>query len=81
MSEETAMKEGVLTDEEYREYLIPGREKSYRIMNPQKLFYRVGGTTHRVLDAEGVVHCVPAVGHAGTILRWKPKEGTNPVAF
>jgi len=69
------MKEFDLTSEPWREYDFGGRV--YRIDNPQKLFYREGGTTHRVLDAKGVIHCVPAVGHFGCILRW----GGGDVSF
>lgn len=69
-----------LTDEEYREYDFGGRV--YRIIAPQALYYREGGFTHRVLDADGVVHCVPGPGgRDGCVLRWKPKVGANPVAF
>jgi len=73
------MIESDLTDEEYREYEFGGQ--TYRINNPLKLFLRAGGTTHRVLDSEGIVHCVPAVGNFNCILRWKPRAGTPPVAF
>jgi hypothetical protein len=68
-----------LSDELYREYVFTGNEHPYRIYNPRQLF--VGKTTHRVLDAAGVVHCVPAPGQAGCVLRWKPKDAANPVQF
>jgi hypothetical protein len=71
-----------LSDELWREYDFGGRV--YRIEAPAKLFMRPGGTTHRVLDFAGVVHCVPVPGGGGEndcVLRWKPKEGANPVAF
>ena len=71
--------EGDLLDEEYREYDFGDRV--YRIDNPVKLFFRKGGSTHRVLDSLGMVHCLPGPGYHGCALRWKPKEGTNPVAF
>lgn len=73
------MIEGDLSDEQYREYDFGGR--TYRIDNPVRLYFKKGGSTHRVLDQEGVVHCVPSVGCGGTVLRWRPKPGTNPVAF
>ncbi len=67
-----------LTDEEYREYDFNGR--IYRIDNPVALY--VGKTTHRVLDTQGIVHCIPAPSSANDcVLRWKPKEGADPVAF
>jgi hypothetical protein len=75
------MKESDLTVELWREYDIPGRDGPYRIAAPQKLFMREGGTTHRVLDSEGVVHCVPAPGSGGVVLRWQSKDPTKPVAF
>lgn len=72
-----------LTDEEYREYefgAVPYRTV-YRINAPKALYMREGGTTHRILDMAGVVHCVPAPGASGCVLRWKNKEGCPPVAF
>ena len=68
-----------LTDEEWREYDFGGRV--YRIENPQALFMRPGGTTHRVVDADGVVHCVPAPGLYGCVLRWKTRDASKPVIF
>jgi hypothetical protein len=68
-----------LTCEEYREYDWGGRV--YTIHSPQKLFYRRGGTTHRVIDAEGVAHCIPAPGHLGCVLRLKSKDPSKPVSF
>lgn len=66
-----------LTDEEYREYEFSGRV--YRIASPKALYYRIGGTTHRVVDAYGVTHCVPSPGVEGCVLRWKASP--NPVQF
>lgn len=54
-----------ITVEEWREYDFGGRV--YRIDAPQKLW--IGTTTHRVLDAHGIVHCVPAPGFSGCVLR------------
>lgn len=70
-----------LADEKYREYEFgpEGERTTYRITDPAKLF--VGTTTHRVLDANGVVHCVPNIGLHGCVLRWAPKDGANPVQF
>ena len=55
--------------EEWREYDFGGRV--YRIDKPTKVQFREGGATHRVTDAVGIVHCVPAPGQAGCVLRWK----------
>jgi len=66
-----------VSDEQWREYLYGDR--IYRIPDPQTLY--VGTTTHRVLDADGVVHCVPAPGQFDCVLRWLPKDPGNPVAF
>ena len=66
-----------LSKEEYREYEFGGT--TYRVTAPRKLW--IGSTTHRVLDAEGIVHCVPAPGEKGCVLRWKPKDAGEPVQF
>ena len=66
-----------LTKEQWREYEFS--ERTYRIEAPQQLF--IGETTHRVVDAAGVVHCVPAPGQLGCVLRWKPKDAGEPVQF
>lgn len=66
-----------ISDETYREYDFGGR--TYRIDNPKQLYYRSGGSTHRVVDASGVTHCVPAPGVGGCALRWYAPS--NPVSF
>lgn len=66
-----------LTGESWREYDFGGRV--YRIESPQALW--IGTTTHRVLDAAGVVHCVPAPGEKGCVLRWQPKNAAEPIQF
>jgi hypothetical protein len=68
-----------ITDELYREYEFVGRDVPYRIDNPKELF--VGTTTHRVIDSTGIVHCVPAPGFHGCVLRWVVRPGKAPVAF
>jgi hypothetical protein len=68
-----------LTGEHWRQYSFAGRD--YRIEDPQKLWMRPGGTTHRVLDLNGIVHCVPAPGQGDCVLTWKPKDFSNPVQF
>jgi hypothetical protein len=55
--------------EEWREYDFGGRV--YRIEKPAVVQFRKGGTSHRVTDSEGVVHCVPAPGEQGCVLRWR----------
>lgn len=57
--------------EEWREYEWNGRAHPYRIHAPVSVEFRPGGETHRVVDSEGIVHCVPAPGHLGCALRWK----------
>ena len=66
-----------LTKELWREYDFDGRV--YRIDNPAELV--TGTTTHRVIDTAGTVHCVPAPGHSGCVLRWMPRDASEPVQF
>lgn len=68
-----------ITCELWREYDFSGR--IYRIENPKQLFWRDGGTTHRIVDSDGIVHCVPAPGFFGCILRWKSIDANKPVEF
>jgi hypothetical protein len=68
-----------LEKELYREYDFCDR--LYKIDKPVKLFYREGGSTHRVVDRENVVHCLPAPGFNGCVLRWKGMDEKNPVQF
>ena len=68
-----------ITAEAYREYDMVGRDKPYRIENPVGMYVRNGGTTHRVVDSEGVAHCIPFGGTSGTVLRCKNKPGVPPV--
>lgn len=63
--------------EEWREYDFDGRV--YRINNPMSLY--IGSTTHRVVDADGIVHCVPNVAVLGCVIRWKPRNVKEPVQF
>ena len=57
--------------EDWREYDFSGRV--YRIDRPASVEFRDGSTTHRVTDANGIVHCVPAPGNMGCVLRWSGK--------
>ena len=68
-----------LRSEEWREYDFDDR--IYRVTNPLRLYLSEGGTTHRILDVQGVVHCCPAPGNNGCVVRWKPKDVNNPVHF
>ncbi len=71
-----------ITTEAWREYDWPARASMpYRINDPQKLFVRLGGTTHRVVDKDGIVHCVPSVGVNGCVLRWQNFDTNKPVNF
>jgi hypothetical protein len=73
-----------ISAEAWREYewpLADGSTRTYRIDEPAKLYTRPGGTTHRVVDAAGVTHGVPTVGEKGCVLRWKNKDGYQPVQF
>jgi hypothetical protein len=63
--------------EQWREYDFGGRV--YRIDAPQRLW--IGTTTHRVQDGSGLVHCVPAPGQSGCVLRWQPRDISKPVQF
>jgi hypothetical protein len=58
-----------ISDEKWREYDFNGR--TYRIEGPVELYLRVGGTTHRVVDRNGVTHCVPMPGVGDCVLRWQ----------
>ena len=63
----------------WREYEFGGIV--YRINQPKTLYYRRGGTTHRILTSDGIVHCVPAPGFNGCVLRWKNADATQPINF
>lgn len=65
--------------EQWREYDFGGRV--YRIEAPKSLYTRPGGTTHRVVDSNDVVHCCPAPGLQGCVLRWQNKDVKVPVNF
>lgn len=73
------LKEFDLSDEKWREYDFNGR--IYRIDNPKTLFIRQGGTTHRIVDSENLVHCIPAPGTGDCVLRWMNHNTLIPVNF
>lgn len=70
-----------LSGEEWREYEFGARgaRVTYRINNPISLV--IGVTTHRVVDDQGIIHCVPVVGRFGCVLRWKVRAGSESVLF
>lgn len=75
-----------LTIESYREYEFgqPPNRVVYRINDPVAYYWREGGSTHRVVQADGVVHCVPAPGFNGCVVRWKNRgveTGADPVTY
>lgn len=77
------LKTGDLSDEAWREYDMEtdfGR-RVYRIENPKTLHFRVGGSTHRIVDQAGVVHLVPGPGYRNCVIRWMPRDPAKPVAF
>lgn len=67
-----------VSSELWREYDFGGR--SYHIQNPVKVFYRPGGKTHRIVDADGKTHCCPAPGEFSCVIRWRAKDGQPAVA-
>lgn len=68
-----------LSDEAWRE--VQTHLGTYRIEEPITLVIRKGGSTHRVIDANGVVHCYASPETGKSIIRWKNKEGKVPVQF
>jgi hypothetical protein len=76
-----------LSHTEWREYswsfVLDGivRERICRIVNPINLYLKKGGSTHRVIDGEGIGYCVPAPGFFGCVIKWKPKDPNVPVKF
>ncbi len=68
-----------LSSESYREYDFGGRV--YRIDNPKTLYFRKGGSTHRVVDQLNVVHLLPGPGYRDCVIRWVSKNPESPVSF
>ena len=66
-----------LSVELWREYDFG--ERCYRIDSPKFLY--IGRTTHRVVDSFGIVHCLPAPGFNGCVLRWQSRNPGKPVEF
>lgn len=74
-----------ISAEEWRQYewIDPatGKQVRYRITDAVEVYMYVGSKTHRVVDKDGVAHCVPSVGMYGCVLKWKNKPGIPPVQF
>lgn len=56
-----------ISTETWREYTHGDR--TFRIWDPVALYYRHGGSTHRIVDANGITHCHPVPGN-GVGLSW-----------
>lgn len=69
------------TNELWREYRYEdaqGKPRTYRIARPRRMYYYRGCTTHRVLDADGLVHVVPAVSQGGCVMVYQPIDVNDP---
>jgi len=79
------MKRYDLSGEYYRTYIwvdpISTEPMNFTIEKPIALFYEKGHSCHRVLDADGVVTCLPAVGYFGCTVSWKSINESEPVRF
>lgn len=72
-----AVRDGKAVDgESYREYDMGDRV--YRIEKPVRVYPLIG--VHKVVDAAGVAHVVPAPGFKGCVLRIGPKQSAAPAA-
>lgn len=60
---------------------ISGNQIKHTVNRPVILFYESGHSCHRVVDANDIVHCVPAVGYFGCIVYWENADKDNPVNF
>lgn len=81
MKEDQSLVKKDISTEAWREYEFGADRTVYRIDNPKTLYIREGGSTHRVVDSNGVVHCVPAPGQQGCVLRWQNVDQSVPVNF
>lgn len=57
--------------EEYREYEVLGERSVYRINNPVGLYRDEERTFHRIVDHDGVIHCILFPNGGRTVLRAK----------
>jgi hypothetical protein len=69
-----------ISDEEWRVVVYPDGSH-YVIPDPVTLIYRKGGSTHRVIDKNGVVHCYAAPETGKSVIQWKAREGKPAVRF
>lgn len=54
-------------------------ERIYQIDRPIWVWYREGGSTHRVVDQDGIVHIVPGPGYRGCVITYKPLPDADEV--
>lgn len=66
-----------ISTEEVRVYETAGIGE-YRISNPVGVYLREGGTTHRIVDSQGICHCIAFPNEGRTVLRWQNKDLTVP---
>ena len=69
-----------ISDELWREVHLSSGLK-LRIDNPATLIIRKGGSTHRVVDSDGVVYCyvAPETGHS--YIKWMARPSKPAVRF
>lgn len=74
-----------ISTEAWREYdfmdRFSGVQRVYRIIEPVTVVIYDGSTTHRVIDSQGIVHIVPAIGCCQCVLRCTPKPGEKHIVF
>lgn len=58
-----------------------GTEARMTIEKPVRLWCKANGATHRVLDADGTLHIVPAPGYVGCAVEVEPYDPADPVQF
>ena len=67
-----------ISDETVRTYYTMG-VKVHEIVDPIAVYIRPGGTTHRVVDSTGLVHCVAFPNMGRTTFTWRNHDQTTPV--
>ena len=60
-----------ISNERWREIYFLKTGKIYKISFPKTLIIRKGGSTHRVVDSDGIVHCYVAPELGETVIKWK----------
>ena len=66
-----------ISNEMWREIYFLKTEKTYRIKYPKTLIIRKGGSTHRVVDSDDIVHCYAAPEFGETVIKWKSLPTVN----